>query len=524
MASSHAETEARRVGGGTGRRPRRDSFCCLKTLVLFAAAALCLAPEASQAQSLKEALAATYRHNPTLLAQERTVPAASAVVARALSGYLPRVNATSQLGLSHVTSSTPGTADQTVRTSPRGVGLDVSQTLFDGGRTGNTVRQARFQLSAAEAAYREAIQAILFDAISVYLDVLRDEAIVKLEKQNQSNLSEQLRLVSGLFEFGDVTQTDVLQVRARVAEAEARVAAAEAAAKASTANFRRIIGRDPSRLTWPRPADNLVPAQQDEAMRLAETTHPAILASLANANAAEAGIGVARSGYFPVVSLSGTLNRRIDDQATGDRETSATVVGRVTIPLFQGGETRARVSEATEVSSQRRFEADAARTRVQADIASAYAQYRAARSRIQSVQVQVQAATQALKGVREEFGLGQRTAANVLDAAQDLLLANINLMSAQRDRVLSSFAVRRALGQLSIDSTSNLADEHTGTVLRTFRDVTAPIRMPLQAWSWPLRRTSTSCNTCRSEVGEDGPVLRGGNTSAAAAALRGLSR
>ncbi len=121
----------------------------------------------------------------------------------------------------------------------------MSQTLFDGGRTGNTVRQARFQLSAAEAGYREAIQAILFDAISVYLDVLRDEAIVKLEKQNQSNLSEQLRLVSGLFEFGDVTQTDVLQVRARVAEAEARVAAAEAAAKASTANFRRIIGQDP---------------------------------------------------------------------------------------------------------------------------------------------------------------------------------------------------------------------------------------------------------------------------------------
>ncbi len=225
-----------------------------------------------------------------------------------------------------------------------------------------------------------------------------------------------------------------------------------------------------------------------------------------------------------MVSLSGTLNRRIDGQATGDRETSATVVGRVTIPLFQGGEIRARVSEATEVSSQRRFEADAARTRVQADIASAYAQYRAARSRIQSVQVQVQAAAQALKGVREEFGLGQRTAANVLDAAQDLLLANINLMSAQRDRILSSFAVRRAFGQLSIDSTSNLADEHTGNALRTFRDVTAPIRLPLQAWSWSLRSTSNPCNTCRSASPEEGPALRGGGHSTAATVLRGLSR
>ncbi len=145
MASSRAEPKKRGVGGKADFHPPRDQARYYrKAMAVLAAVALCLAPKASPAQSLKEALAATYRHNPTLLAQERSVPAASAVVARALSGFLPRVNATSQLGLSHVTNSTPGAIDQTVRTSPRGIGLDVSQTLFDGGRTGNTVGKPGF--------------------------------------------------------------------------------------------------------------------------------------------------------------------------------------------------------------------------------------------------------------------------------------------------------------------------------------------------------------------------------------------
>ena len=122
------------------------------------------------------------------------------------------------------------------------------------------------------------------------------------------------------------------------------------------------------------------------------------------------------------------------------------------MPLYDGGESFAGIRQAKEVIGQRRLELDSAREKVRADVVSAWSQLEAAKARIQSANAQVEAATIALNGIREEAKVGQRTTLDVLLTDQDLLSARVSLVTAQRDRVVSSYTLAQTTGQLSVDN------------------------------------------------------------------------
>lgn len=443
---------------------------------------------AGVARTLREALQRAYTTNPVFMAQQRSVPAAAAVVDRARSGYLPRISASADYGFSETTETSRGSSSTLrTRTRPHGIGLDISQTLFDGARTYNTVGQAKQQLTAAQETLREGEQTLLLDAVTAYLDVLRDRNILQLERQNQASLSEQYRLIRELFSFGDVTQTDVVQVQARVAESRARVSSADAALKGSEAIYEQVIGEKPTKLLSPAPADSLVPADLQAALREAILSHPAIRAALASADAAGAQVNVAMGEHLPTVTVTGSLAQQNNTETIGERRLNGSVFGRVTVPIFSGGETVAKVREAREISTRRRIEVDAARAQVQANTIRAFSQHQSAKIRLAAAQEQVQAASTALRGVREEFGLGQRTATNVLDAVQDLLSATINLASAQRERVLTSYAVSRALGTLSMTTIEGRLASSPNAFLDAFAQLSTPVRRASPLTKWELR-------------------------------------
>lgn len=443
-----------------------------------------------EAQTLREALQRAYQTNPVFRAQQRTVPAAAASVDRARAGYFPRVSASADYGFSDSSDSSIGsTGSVRARTRPRGVGLDVSQTLFDGARTYNGVGQASQLLTAAQETLRDTEQSLLLEAVTAYVDVLRDRTILKLELQNHASLNEQYRLISELFRFGDVTRTDVVQVEARVADSRARVSGAEAALKGSEAIYEQVIGSKPTNPTAPRPADRLVPATLDTALGQASLSHPLVLAAIANADAAGSQVKVAIGEHLPTVTVTGSLAQQANTDANGDRRLNASVFGRVSLPIFSGGETTAKVREAKENAGRRRIEIDAARAQVQANAIRAWSQFQSAKIRLGAAEDQARAASTALKGVREEFGLGQRTATNVLDAVQDLLSASINLATAQRERVLTTYTVSRALGKLSLAQIDAGTQPSPLNVVDTFVSLSRPIHPQAATTRWELRRS-----------------------------------
>ena len=121
------------------------------------------------------------------------------------------------------------------------------------------------------------------------------------------------------------------------------------------------------------------------------------------------------------------------------------------MPIYQGGRVSAQVRQSKESLGQARIEVDVSRDQVRAAVTSAWTQYIAARESVSANREVVAAAQLALNGVIEERNVGQRTTLDVLNAQADVITAQINLASSERDVVVASYAILSAVGRLSAE-------------------------------------------------------------------------
>jgi outer membrane protein len=408
----------------------------------------------AMAETIESALSRAYVNNPSLNAQRANVRATDENVPRAKSGYRPVVSATADVGGEFSRYDTPargrGTNNRSVsRSAPRGYGLQVDQSLFDGNRTTNSVRQAESAVLGARETLTNNEQNVLYDSASAYMNVLRDTAILDLQRNNVEVIEEQLRQTRDRFNVGEVTRTDVAQAESRLALSRSQASSAEANLRTSVAVYRQLVGVEPRQLAPGRPLDKLLPRSADAALRVAFAEHPAIKASLHGVDAAQLQIKIEEGALAPQVGLRGAVAQRYDSQQIQDRAVSASITAQLTIPLYDGGVASASTRQAKETAGQRQLEADSIRDQVRAAVISSWGQLEAARAQILAAQAQVEASETALNGVREEARVGQRTTLDVLNAQQELLNARVNLITAQRDRVVASYAVVQATGRLN---------------------------------------------------------------------------
>ncbi len=207
---------------------------------------------------------------------------------QALSGYRPRITGTADIGRTNQESILQNRTNRNVngRThssdvfSPRGVGIQVDQTLFNGFRTENATRAAESRVFGARETLRNTEQNVLLNAATAYMNVLRDTALLNLQRNNVEVLEEQLRQTRDRFRVGEVTRTDVAQSEARLAQSRSQASVAEGNLRASIATYRQRVGVEPKRLSPAQPVERLLPKSIEEAVRISQSEHPAIIASL----------------------------------------------------------------------------------------------------------------------------------------------------------------------------------------------------------------------------------------------------
>ena len=414
---------------------------------LFSLLFLCAAFERASADTIESALAKAYMNNPDFNAQRAALRATDEGVQRARAGLLPSVSASSSLGRQ---SSTYNSSNEVL--SPRTLGVSVTQSLYNGARVTNQIDQSEKSVLAAREQLRSVEQKVLFGASSGYMAVVRDTAVLKVRQANINVLKEQLRQTEDRFNVGEVTRTDVAQVSAQLAAAEAERSAAQASLASSVASYQQIIGSMPNALADAVPLVNMVPTSLDQALLIGQADHPDIRAARFSVDIAAAGVKIAQGELMPSLSLKGSLTHANDYKSADDDYNDASIVASLTIPLYEGGEVHARVRQLKETLGQRRLEADSALRAVIAEISSAWSQYITSQARIKAAETQIEAATVALNGTREEAKVGQRTTLDVLIADQTLLGAQVNLVTAQTDRVVASYRVLSSVGKLSANS------------------------------------------------------------------------
>lgn len=421
--------------------------------------ALGLAP--AGAETLNEALTRAYQGNPGLNQQRADVRARDEETPKAAAGMRPHASISASVGVQNSNIKIPAGRSTTTNQRnyyqdeyvgyPRGATFSLSQTLFDGGRTSAAIGQAASGASAARATMRLTEQSMLQSGAAVYMNVLRDTAVLDLRQSNINVLDQQLRQTRDRFEVGEVTRTDVAQAEASLAQARTEFYGARAQLKASIADYRRILGAEPKNLQPGSPVDRLLPKTIEEGVTIALAEHPAIVSAQHQVDAAALAVKVAESALHPTVSVGAQLSQQYDSflGSPSTRQFSASATGSLNVPIYQGGAEYASIRQAKEQLGQARFSADVQRDSVRAGVMSSFAQLETARASILSSRASVKAAELALQGVREEAQLGQRTTLDVLNAQMSLLNARVALVTAQRDRVVASYAALAAVGRLS---------------------------------------------------------------------------
>jgi outer membrane protein len=416
-----------------------------------------MGPMPALADTIEAALVRAYQNNPQLNSQRAQVRFTDENVPQALSGYRPKVAITGSAGYQYTdTNSTAGGSPTTiVRTEthgtnpPRSVGATVTQTLFNGQQTANKTRAAESQVSGAREALRVLDQTVLLSAATIYMDFLRDSAIVEVQQSNVRVLEQTLKQTKDRFNVGEVTRTDVAQSEAQLAAGKTQLLTAEANLVTTRSNFRRIIGNEPQGLAPGSPVDRFLPATLPSAVELGLIENPNVTAQMFGIDVSYLQVKVNEGALLPTVTLQAAVQQSYESSLILYRSFGASATANVTVPIYQGGAEYSLIRQSKETLAQQRLALEQVRDATRANVVTAWGQLVAGKAQVSSAQSQVTASEIALNGVREEAKAGQRTTLDVLNAQQALVNARVALVTAQHDRVVASYGVLNAVGRLS---------------------------------------------------------------------------
>ncbi|CAN5341273.1 TolC family outer membrane protein [soil metagenome] len=418
----------------------------LKRHFLMAGAALASIAVPASAETLREALAKAYQTNPTLSGARADLRATDENVPIARAAGLPGASLTGSYNRDVLNAAPSPVPNQQALGS-----ANISLPIFSGGAVRNSVAAAKTRVEAGRAGLRGTEANMFTNVVAAYMDVIRDEAIVQLNKQNVKVLGVNVDASNDRFQVGDLTRTDVAQSQARAALALGQLQTAQARLISSRENYIALVGSAPVNLEVPPPLPNL-PASPDAAVEIALQNNPNLLAAQKARDATRYDIGVARAATLPKLSVGvgGNYYNYLNSAGpaySANSGTSGSAGVSLSLPLFQGGRPAAQVRQAQARRSQAIEAVTETERGVISQTRSAYAIWMSSQQVIASSETAVNANKLSLEGVRAENGVGNRTILDILNAEQELLNAQVTLVTARRDAYVAGFALMAAMGQ-----------------------------------------------------------------------------
>lgn len=406
-----------------------------------------------QAETLKDALTKAYLNNPALEAQRAGLRAADERVPQALSGFRPTITASAEGGFKRIENNsdtilTQAGANKNTDLTPYTLSGEIRQPIYRGGQTAaqtraaeNSVRQERANLTTQE-------QNVLFDATTAYMDVFRDQSVLDLTIRNEQRLARQLEATRDRFRVGEVTRTDVFQAEARLAQATAERIRAEGQLDQSRADYRNVVGEAPGRLDK-APMPEKMPTSLNATIEMGLSGNPRILAAEYAEKQALDTVDQRYGALLPSLSAIGRAQRAVEEFNDDAKFDQFEAILRLDVPLYRGGSDYSQIREAKQrVAQQRRLIDQTRRDAIRA-ATQAWIGLETAQAQVGSRRKQVEANAVALEGVQREAEVGARTVLDILNAEQELLTSQVDLVRSQRDEIVSAYQVKTAVGELT---------------------------------------------------------------------------
>lgn len=418
-------------------------------------AIMALSGVGARAESLSDALALAYAHNPTLVAQRYTQKTIDENYVQTRAQYGPTLSSTAIGQYSRTWSG-----GQAVSGNAGQLQASLSQPLYTSGRLRGQLVAAKAQVLGGRETLRSVEQQLIQNVIIVYASVLRDQQRVEVGRQNVAVLQQQLEENRARYGrvgrgggAGDVTLTDIGQSDSRLAAAEIQLASLESGLAVSRGQYLQVIGHNPGTLD-PLPELAAVPRSSDEAFASAERNNPSLLAAKYNEQASSAAAASVRGEQGPTIALNvqGTYTNRLFP-FSGQLGTKEVVAGvTLTQNIFASGAIRSRVRQADAQNGADQARVEATRRSAVEAVTEAWSDLASTRVALASGRRQVASAQLAYAGMHREELEGLRSTIDTLNAEQELVAAQLNYLESRYEEFVASANLLAAVGNLRTDT------------------------------------------------------------------------
>lgn len=385
----------------------------------------------------------TATHNPSLAAASANVDAASSAISIERSALFPQLSANA--------SAMQSGADK--ETSIYGASLNVEQLLFSGGKKKAAVRSAIAGLDSETALQTGSQSDVTYALRSAFINVLHAKERVTLLAKIEARRADNLELVELRYEGGREHKGSVASSQASLFDAQVK----GKQAMYSVSVNRLILARQMGLVSIPEESiveGSLMQVSLPEEADLETMAQgvPAYRASQATLSRAEAQLSEARSGYWPEVSLVGSIGRYGIDDRFDDNRWSAGI--KLSVPIWSGGQTRHEVQKATAVlqaADAERAEILNERVRMLAEVQQAFSD---ADDNVEVQAKYAEAAEIRAQISRQQYEGGILSFENWIVIEDDLIDKKEQLLDARKSDLMAEAAWWRTIGYEAFSQTN----------------------------------------------------------------------
>ena len=419
----------------------------------FAIIMTLLSTSSAGALSLNDAISESLANNLLLKMEANSVDIAEEDYFQSKSNYLPSISLNANISENEYSSlkTQSGVIGSDYELAPSSKSIILSQNLFSGfSRFYNSI-STKESLNLKRLNEKKVTQDIILETIEAYYNVLIAEKSVKSYKDNLESVAERSNATIKEYEVGLTSKTDVAQAEAFLNNAKIDLLDSEIILKNLKNSFFDLVGVDAKNLIFSEiNAD--IPSSFSEFKEILITNNYSIRMAEVNLKIMNANVGVARSAYYPQLSLTATKSELDEFSAEIDELTNEEIKATLNWPIFTAGKSLSNVRKAKEVKNTQLILLQKTQNETVILSENIWDKYKISEQTIKAAELTYNANQTAYKGTVIEQEVGERSVLDVLIARQALLNSEINYFNKQKDREIVKTQIMYLAGLLNFEN------------------------------------------------------------------------
>ena len=397
-------------------------------------------------------------NHPMLRATSFALTAAEKRETAAKAGWFPKVDVAAESGPEKISttpyaSGAPSPTQQVTDLQRKKQTVTVTQNLFNGGRTLATTGVAKIEREMKDADRSATSQEILLEAVTAYLNVLKNQMLISLSSINEETTQRQLEMEKQRVERGGGVIVDELQAATRLQIVRERRVVYEQGMRDAVSSYEQVFGKSPEMKQF-QDVDIIksrMPTSVDTAIEDAESNNPRLLAARLATERTYRLISMENAGFMPTVDLVGTHNRERDSGQLYRKEEDSVLV-KMSWNLFAGRETLSKAQAAAYDYRESAEKEKNVGNKTKESVRVAWNQYKKGIERLELLETAVKTSQGVMRGRKKLRDAGKETALAVLDSEVEHFGLLANKVNATIDAKMGSYRLLSALGKLDIES------------------------------------------------------------------------